>query len=70
MFLGQVEYAGFSLSVAGKKGKGISKKEIYKLEAAGLAQSLQRLTAEWEFVDSDCQGRTNTQRYSLCTSIG
>ena len=52
MFLGQVENAGFSLSVAGKKGKGISQKEIYKLEAAGLAQSLERLTAEREVVDS------------------
>lgn len=52
MFLGQVEYAGFSLSVAGKKGKGISQKEIYKLEAAGLAQSLERLTAQREVVDS------------------
>ena len=51
MFLGQVENAGFSLSVAGKKGKGISKKEIYKLEEAGLAQSLERLTAEREVVD-------------------
>ena len=52
MFLGQVENAGFSLSVADKKGKGISQKEIYKLEAAGLAQSLECLSAEWEVVDS------------------
>ena len=52
IFLGQIEYAGFSLSVAGKKGKGISQKEIYKLEAAGLAQSLERLTAERDVVDS------------------
>lgn len=70
MFLGQVEYAGFSLSVAGKKGKGVSQKEIYKLEAAGLVQSLERLSAEWEVVDSIAGAGPILSGYSLCTASG
>ena len=38
---------------------------MYNMQRAGLAQSVERLTAEWGVVGFDSRGRTNTQSLKI-----